>query len=223
MHQHQLLTFASKFNAFPQKLSSPDNSYTAPGYPADEYSFLPPGPSQRLLSNSEFKHLQQHYRTVESIATLQDPELIEMDRNIEVWYRCRKDKTIFHCAQNRKKNSTRLNHLACFQQTVDRNARFGYNSRPEQMEFEDFYAFIQFYCIHTFREKPHMLVYAQYHKVNIHDGLVEDAGSHVYGFADVTVISHLCARVSGHGKKIYFVDAPEFMEKRLRKALRGPN
>lgn len=35
---------------------------------------------------------------------------------------------------------------------------------------------------------------AQYHIVNIHDRLVEDPGSYIYGFADITVISYLCAR-----------------------------
>ena len=160
---------------------------------------------------------------MEAIATLQAPELVDMDPNIQVWYRCRKDKTIFHCSQDRKSNSTRLNHLACFRQTVDKNARFSYDSRPEQMECQDFYAFVEFYCVHTFRGIPRMLVYAYYHKVNIHHGLVEDLGPHVYGFADITVISHLCARVTGYNKKVYFVDTPNVMEERLRQALGRAN
>ena len=102
---------------------------------------------------------------------------------------------------------------------VDRNARFSYQTRPERMEFEDFYVYIEFYCVHTFRGSPCMLVYGRYHKVSVHDGLVEDLGPTTYGFADITVVEHLCAKVTGHEGKVYFVDAQDVMEERLRKAL----
>ena len=58
-------------------------------------------------------------------------------------------------------------------------------------------------------------------KVEIHDGLVEDMGSRFYGFQDVQVLDHLCARVPGAGNKIYFVDGRITMEGRLRHALRA--
>jgi len=87
------------------------------------------------------------------------------------------------------------------------------------MQFEYFYLYIEFFCTHTFRGKISMLVYGQYRKVHVHNGLVEDFGPHIFGFADVTVIEHLCARVTGHRGKIYFVDSQSLMEERLRDAL----
>jgi len=132
------------------------------------------------LSKLQFNHLQQHYRTVYGFSSLTNPELLTMDQDVQVYMRCRVDKTIFHCAQNRKKNSSRLNHLACLQQTVDRNARFSYSARDEEMEFREFYMYIDFYCVHSFRGSPHMLVYGEYRNFQVHDGLVEDQGYYVH-------------------------------------------
>ena len=142
MHQHQLLVHATRSNLFPPHPPSNATSYTAPRYDAEIHSFLRQVQSTRQLSTLQFKHLQQHYKTVHDIVSLQDSELVNMDPTVQVWHRYRQDKSIFHCAQNRKRNSTRLNHLACFRQTVDRNARFSYQTRPERMEFEDFYVYI---------------------------------------------------------------------------------
>ena len=182
MHQHQLLVYATRFNLFPPHPPSNAPSYTAPGYDAEMHTFLPPVESVRQLSTLQFKHLQQHYKTVHDSASLQDREPVNMDPTIQVWRRYRQDKTIFHCVENRRRNSTRLNHLACFRQTINKNARFSYQTRPEQMEFEDFYVYIEFYCVHMFRGLPSMLEYGRYHKVSIHDGLVEDLGATTYVF-----------------------------------------
>ena len=66
-----------------------------------------------------------------------------------------------------------------------------------------------------------MLGYSAYLKTRLHYelALVEDLGHHVKSFADITVMSHLCARVTGYQKKTYFVDSPDVMEKRLHQAL----
>lgn len=90
---------------------------------------------------------------------------------------------------------------------IDRNARFSYQTCPERMEFEDFYVYIEFYCVHTFHELPRMLVYDRYHKVSIYDGLVEDLDPTSYNFADIIIVEYLCAEVTDHEGKIYFVDA----------------
>ncbi len=114
MHQHQLLVYATRFNLFRPHPPSNATSYTAPGYDAEMHSFLLPVKSVKQLSTLQFKHLQQHYKTVHDITSLQDHELVNMDPMVQVWHRYRQGKTIFHCAQNRKRTSARLNHLVCF-------------------------------------------------------------------------------------------------------------
>ena len=83
----------------------------------------------------------------------------------------------------------------------------------------EFYAYVQFYCVHAFRETPQMLMYSKYRKVSIHDGLVEDLRHQCDEFQDIRVLQHLCVRVTGAEGKTYFVDEKEVMEKRLRDAL----
>ena len=51
--------------------------------------------------------------------------------------------------------------------------------------------------------------------------LVEDMGPHHDGFQDITVLHHLCAKVTGFGGKVYFVNDQETMEERLQEALLG--
>src|SRR5579859_7498570 len=116
-------------------------------------------------------------------------------------------------------NSTRLNYLACTDEQVDANARFGHHARPERMVSRLFYVYIQFYAVHVFRGSEKMLMYSGYRKTDIHNGLVEDKGHHLFGFRDIQVLDHLCARVTGAEGKVYFVDERETMEKRLRVAL----
>src|SRR5438552_6085960 len=97
MHQHQLLTFASQFRIL--SLSAPHSaSFRTSDYP--EHRFLPllrSSPSK--LTPSQFKHLQQHYYTIQLVDNLQDSELVNMDSHVQIWRRCQKDKTIFHCAE----------------------------------------------------------------------------------------------------------------------------
>ena len=64
-----------------------------------------------------------------------------------------------------------------------------------------------------------MVMYSEYRKVDEHDGLVEDKGHYVYGFQDIRVLDHLCARVIGAGAKVYFVNDRETMEARVCAAL----
>jgi len=81
------------------------------------------------------------------------------------------------------------------------------------------YVYIQFYGVHRFRGRAQMVMYSEYRKYDVHDGLVEDMGGRFFGFQDVQALDHLCARVPGAGHKVYFVDDRITMEERLRKAL----
>lgn len=215
MHQHQLLTLMSRFQFLQRPLASETDNFETKEYGKD-YSFLPPCKGQRELTSTEFDHLKQHYITMYSLPS---QAFVRMDRSVQIWHRCRVDKTIYHCSNNQRKNSTRLNHLVCIEQTVDANARFRHGVRPELMVPREFYAYVHFYCVHIFRGQPHMLMYSSYRKIAVHDGLVEDLGPHRDGFQDIRVLQHLCAKVTGYGGKVYFVDEPEVMEDRLREAL----
>ena len=132
------------------------------------------------------------------------------------WLHCYIDKTYFHSEQYQHANSTRLNHLVCVEQYVDANANFSYRARPEDIVSHHFYAYVDFYCVHIFRGALQMLVYSGYRHVDMHDGLVEDNGHYLYGFQDIRVLQHMCAKVTGFDGKVYFVDEREVMEKRLR-------
>jgi hypothetical protein len=216
MHQHQLLTYMSRFNFLEKSVDSKTECFAAEDY-GELYSFMSPRPRRRL-TDTEFKYLKQHYVTVYSIPN-PSRAFVDIDCTVQIWYRCRVDKTIYHCSNYQRRNSTRLNHLVCLEQTVDANANFSYLVRPERMVPREFYAYVHFYCVHTFRGNPHMLMYSSYRRVAFHDGLVEDLGHQHDGFQDVRVLQHLCARVTGYGGKVYFVDAPDVMEGRLREAL----
>src|SRR5205814_9988174 len=110
-----------------------------PGY--ESITFLPPSkPGRRRLTDTQIKHLKKHYITTrDGLRTEQDPRLMDMDTTVQVWLRCCVDKEVFHCEQNRLRNSTRLNHLAHVWQTTDRNANFREGVRPEVMEAGDYY------------------------------------------------------------------------------------
>ena len=51
--------------------------------------------------------------------------------------------------------------------------------------------------------------------MDVHDGLVEDKGHHHYGFQDIQVLQHMCAKVTRFNRKVYFVAEREVMDKRL--------
>ena len=104
---------------------------------------------------------------------------------------------------------------------VDANARFRHGTRDVCMVQQKFYVYIHFFCVHVFRGIPHMLMYTGYRNIEIHDveGLIEDLGHQLDGFQDIMVLRHLCAKVTGHGGKVYFVDEPDVMQKRLEEAL----
>src|SRR5579859_1245560 len=148
-----------------------------------------------------------------------DQDLVNMERNIEIWHRCCVGKEVFHCREYERRNATRLNHLACITQLVDLNAHVSYQRRPERMVPEKDYVYIQFYGVHHFQGQAQMVMYSEYRRYDVHDGLVEDKGSRFFGFQDIRVLDHLCAKVPGAGNKIYFVDDRITMEERLRKAL----
>jgi hypothetical protein len=88
----------------------------------------------------------------------------------------------------------------------------------ERMVPAKFYVHVKFYCLHYFRG-PQLLMYSEFRKVDVHDGLVKDKGHHLWGFQDIRVIQHMCAMVQAAEGRAYFVDERETMEERLREAL----
>ena len=84
---------------------------------------------------------------------------------------------------------------------------------------EEDYVYIQFYGVRHFHGRAQMVMYSEYRKYDVHDGLVEDLGSRFFGFQDIQTLDHLCARVLGARGKVYFVDDGMTMEEQLRKAL----
>lgn len=190
------------------------------------FAFLPPSkPARRQLTASQIRHLEIHYITAcDGIIGLRDPRFTNMDTTVQVWHRCRVDKEVFHCEQYRKANSTRLNHLARISQTTDLNENFREGTRPEIMQVGDYYVYIKFFCVHEFERITSMLMYSEYRRVTIVDGLVKDNGRWVDGFQDVFVLENLCARYTrgkrGENQTIWFIDNPEKMNDRLKKALR---
>jgi hypothetical protein len=219
MYRHELVMYGLKFGIIPPPQVSNPPEKTTPDYDNKLFAFRSELEAKRRLSDSELRHLRIHYRTIFGYATLQDHRLINIDPFVEVFKRCRVDTTVYHSAQSRRKNSTRLNNLACLDQSIDKNARVSQHTRRVELEDAKFYVYLQYFCVHRFGEKSHMLLYGSYRNVATHDGLVEDLGHKHNVFTDISALSHLCARVTGHGKKTYFVDEPEVMEERLRDAL----
>jgi hypothetical protein len=141
--------------------------------------------------------------------------LVNIDNQVQVWHRCEWDHAVFHCEEYRRHHTTRLSHLACINESVDKNARFNADIRPEEMVLQNFYVYIKFFCVHTFRGSSHLLMHSQYINVKEHHGLVEITGLKSLGFQDVTVLQHLCAKVPGYGNKEYIVDNHDALQDRL--------
>ena len=223
--QHQLISFATKFGFFSSSASkdpSKEFHLDRPGY--ESITFLPPSkPGRRHLTDPQIKHLKKHYITTrDGLRTEQDPRLMDMDTTVQVWLRRCVDKEVFHCEQNRLRNSTRLNHLAHVWQTTDRNANFREGVRPEVMEAGDYYIYIKFFCVHEFEGVTSMLFYGEYRHVEIIEGLVKDAGSWVDGFLDVFTLENLCGRYTRgapHNQTIWLIDDELTMRKRMMHAL----
>ena len=147
----------------------------------------------------EFKRLKEHYFTVyeDDLRTCENPVLKDMERTVQVWHRCCVDRVIFHCKQYQRRNSARLNHLACICQQVDLNARFSRNTRQEAQVDQLHYAEIHYFCVHIFQGIPYMLVFSN---TNVHDGLVEDSGKGNNGFQDISNMYYVgeCSQKGKH-------------------------
>lgn len=217
IEQQQNLAFVEKFGLITE-LSSSAEEYRAPGY-QEIYAFLHLKREQYPLSSTHITHLQKHYMAVYDIPTSTNPEFRQMETSVQLWYACRVDKTIFHCLRSRRQDSSRLNHLACIEQLEDRNARYSDAIRARDFQETDWYVYVQFYCVHKFRGHYHMLMYSSYRWTVVVDGLVEDKGHRCDGFQDICVLQHLCAKVTRRNGKVYFMDAPEKMEKRICESL----
>jgi hypothetical protein len=221
MHQHQLLNFASKFGLIPLRDPPQADSFTAEGYDNESanYSFLSKK-GHRSLTPTQVTQLQRHYKTIFAEEGLFDDRLFEnMDKDIEIWHRCRAGDEVFYCKEYERQNSRRLNYLAAITQWVDSNAHVSYKKRQEHMVERKDYVYIQFFGVHRFRGQAQMVMYSEYRRYEEHDGLVEDKGSRYSEFQDIQALDHLCAQVSGAGNKIYFIDDRVTMEQRLRDAL----
>ena len=224
MEQHQLISFATKFGFFLSSASrdpSKEFSLDRPEY--ESITFLPPAKPRRLhLTVPQIKHLRKHYITTRAgLRTEQDPRLLDMDTTVQVWLRCCVDKEVFHCEQNRMRNSTRLNYLARVTQTTDANARFREGVRPEVMEVSDYYIYIKFFCVHEFEGVTSMLFYGEYRHVEIIEGLVKDKGSWVNGFLDVFTLENLCGtytRGAPPNQTNWIIDDEFMMRKRMMDA-----
>ena len=118
---------------------------------------------------------------------------------------------------------TRLRHRQKFgiRDTPDLSPAVEEGTRPENMVAEDFYAYVQFYCAPHFQGQPHMLMYTSYRNVNIYNGLDEDKGHKVEGFQDISVLEHLCTKVTRKDGKVIIVDSSAKMEEHLHAVLRA--
>ena len=142
-----------------------------------------------------------------------------MDRVVEFWGGFRNGSLIFKCERALRKDSMRLNHLAHIETLQDANMRFKDGTRERDFQSLEEYAYIQFFCIHQFRDHHNMLVYSLYRRTDIVDGLVRDLGFRCRGWADVETLKYLCTKVTGKDNHTYFVDDPEKMVERLRDSL----
>jgi hypothetical protein len=115
MHQHQLVNFARIFGIIPSRKRSEEESFTAEGYENEwaVYSFLSKK-GRHTLTPTQFAHLQRYYETTFRVnGVFDDPKLVNMDKNIEIWHLCRVDKELFQCKEYEYPKATGLNHLAC--------------------------------------------------------------------------------------------------------------
>ena len=140
----------------------------------------------------------------------------EMKKTVQLWHGFRNGDLTFLCDRARRKDSTRLNHLAHIETLEDANK---HDVRERDFQPLEEYAYIQFFCVHRFREDHNMLLYSLYHNTEVVGGLVHDTGFRCKGWADVEALRHLCAKVTGKGHQIYFVDNPEKMAERIRKSV----
>jgi hypothetical protein len=221
-HQHALVAISKMFGLFDtDETEATFTSFTAPGSDYEELkiAFLSPLSKQRILTAQLLKRLKHHYMTIYDIRSITNPELASVENVVKVWHRCQVEDTLFHCFESRRENSARLNHLVCVEHDVDINANYGYGAREEEIAKEEFHTEVQFYCVHTFREKQHMLMFSKYRNTNPDNGLVEDLGHGHDGFQDVSILRHVCARVPGFDGKVYIVDDRRTVERNLREAL----
>ena len=237
MHQHSLTSFGAKFGFISDigaMLEAEGGSDTTT-FTTSEYElgyghwFSVPvrRPPLRTLDPTQLRHLKEHYLTVDELDSLDHPLLQAMGNKVQVWLRCRADKTFYHCEEYRKriKDAKRLNHLASINQQIDQYAHISASRHDSEMVDASFYVSIQFFCVHKFNDINRMLLYSSYLRVQEHDGLLEYKGIKNTGFQDVRVLSHLCGRAPGHGNKTYILDDETTTEERIRHSLgaaRGP-
>jgi hypothetical protein len=207
MHQHQLISFATKFRFFnsPNPQPEPDNPQNPTAifkhaqYPNHHLLSPVQKSRKRKMTKLQQRNLQEHYRTQYEIQDLHDTSLVNIDNHVQVWHRCEWDQAVFHCEEYRRHCTTRLSHLACIVESVDKNARFRTGIRPEEMVLKNLYIYIKFFCVHSFRGSPHLFMYSHYINVKEHHRLVEIMGLKNQGFQGVTVLQHLCTKVPGYG------------------------
>src|SRR5438552_10799194 len=119
MHRHQLLSFATNFGYFNTgiTLSEPLSFTAGDNYVDSEiftFHFLSPVKKggDRKLQRLQLRHFREHYKTVHSIDDIHDGALTFIDDTVQVWHRCRQNKTIYHCAEYQCQSTICLSHLA---------------------------------------------------------------------------------------------------------------
>jgi hypothetical protein len=90
MHQHQLLSFATKFGFFHIPRTSPASqppsfTDTTQVRYTDLLCLSPVKKKDRNLNLGQRRHLQEHYKTHYEISNFQDPDLANMDDKVQVW------------------------------------------------------------------------------------------------------------------------------------------
>src|SRR5437667_12056174 len=118
------------------------------------------------------------------------------------------------------RNSTRLSHLAHIVQIVYQNVHVREGILPANMQVEDFYVCIKFFCIHEFDSVFSMLMYSEYCRTRIVTGLMKDFGHWVDGFQDIFILKDLCTKCTRWDGMVYFIDDREKMEEHLQMELR---
>jgi len=96
IEQQQSLAFTEQFGWVTES-SSEDKGYRAQGY-QKIYAFLQLKREYYPLSAIQITHLRhKHYMTDYDIPTITNPELRQMDTQVQLWYECHVDNTIFQC------------------------------------------------------------------------------------------------------------------------------
>ena len=122
---------------------------------------------------------------------------------VQVWYRCRVDKTIFHCAHPSQKFQPPIIWSVCTGYRLNANFREGTVTRTYLREY--FYATPNLLRA-SLPERVHMLMYSSGIIVNAHDGWWEDKGHRPMDFKILGRLKKLLqAKVTREDGKLFLL------------------